>query len=162
VSVRFNIAVRGVSDAGVMGDIVSRAAGTEMSRRQQAQQAGQAPAGGPPAAAAAAGGSSSGSFSVPDAAPPGLDPSLLALLDSLRATHKFEIGAHLNLDKLIGDAPAGQADRLVASEAGAARGLLLLGDLGLEGGDMGEKPWRPPALGLGDLGFMGSRASRGC
>jgi hypothetical protein len=31
VSVRFNIAVRATSDAGAMGDIVSRAAVTEMS-----------------------------------------------------------------------------------------------------------------------------------
>jgi len=43
-------------------------------------------------------------------------------------------------------------DKLSAERAGfgrAARGVLLIGDLGLEPHDLAVMPWRPPPLGIG-------------
>ncbi|KAF6252897.1 hypothetical protein COO60DRAFT_491797 [Scenedesmus sp. NREL 46B-D3] len=68
--------------------------------------------------------------------------------------HEFELGVHLNLSQLIGVPSLQHADQLHAGRAGAgrvARGLLLVGDLGLEPEELSEMPWRAPSLGLGVL-----------
>jgi hypothetical protein len=96
--------------------------------------------------------------------------------------HKFEVGLHLNLRKMLGDLPEDAPDQLLrlqqpagpvpagaAAGAGAAgrhataqaaapaleaHGLVLIGDLGLEELDE-EGTWiRPPGLGFADLGGL--------
>lgn len=68
--------------------------------------------------------------------------------------HVFELGVHLNLSQLIGTPSLQHADELFAERSGlngAARGVLLIGDLGLDADDMAEMPWRAPHLGIGVL-----------
>jgi hypothetical protein len=68
--------------------------------------------------------------------------------------HAFELGVHLNLTQLMGLPSTRHADKLSAERAGfrrAARGVLLIGDLGLNPDDLAVLPWRPPPLGIGVL-----------
>lgn len=67
-------------------------------------------------------------------------------------SHSFELGIHLNLTQLMGLPSTRHGDKLSAERAGfgsAARGVLLIGDLGLEPDDLAAMPWRPPPLGIG-------------
>jgi hypothetical protein len=64
--------------------------------------------------------------------------------------HQLEVGLHLNLSQLLGPAALKQDDVLTAEKGGigtACKGLLLIGDLGLEEEEE-EAPWRVPPLGL--------------
>lgn len=76
-------------------------------------------------------------------------------------SHMFTVGIHLNITQLMGLPPMQHVDKLSAEQSGpgqAARGVLLVGDLGLAPSDMALMPWRPPPLGLGLL--PAPRASR--
>ena len=97
--------------------------------------------------------------------------------------HQFDLGVHLNLSRLIADPSEHHADALSAEVGGpgsAARGLLLIGDLGLalegrSGGGGGGGAWqdmheeereeedamRPPPLGFRWLPLSRTRDQRG-
>jgi hypothetical protein len=69
-------------------------------------------------------------------------------------SHAFELGIHLNLTQLMGLPSTRHVDKLSAERAGlgkAARGVLLIGDLGLQPDDLSVMPWRAPPLGIGVL-----------
>jgi hypothetical protein len=78
----------------------------------------------------------------------------LAAVQQQQQSHSFELGIHLNLTQLMGLPSTRHVDKLSAERAGfgtAARGVLLIGDLGLEPDDLSTMPWRPPPLGIGVL-----------
>jgi hypothetical protein len=68
--------------------------------------------------------------------------------------HTFEVGVHLNLTQLVGLPSMQHPDKLSAEQSGlgkAARGVLLIGDMGLNALDMERMPWRAPPVGVGIL-----------
>lgn len=80
--------------------------------------------------------------------------TLAAIQQQQQQSHSFELGIHLNLTQLMGLPSTRHVDKLSAERAGfgtAARGVLLVGDLGLEPDDLSTMPWRPPPLGIGVL-----------
>ncbi|WIA37919.1 hypothetical protein OEZ86_001296 [Tetradesmus obliquus] len=82
------------------------------------------------------------------------NPSQLQQQQQQAEAHVFELGVHLNLSQLIGVPSLQHADQLHAERGGpghAARGVLLIGDLGLNQQALAEMPWRAPSLGLGLL-----------
>jgi hypothetical protein len=69
-----------------------------------------------------------------------------------QVTHSFEVGVHLNLTQLMGLPSTRHPARLSAERSGfgkSARGVLLIGDLNLNPGELVGMHWRPPPLGLG-------------
>jgi hypothetical protein len=84
----------------------------------------------------------------------GSSDTLAAVQQRQQQSHSFELGIHLNLTQLMGLPSTRHVDKLSAERAGlgtAARGVLLIGDLGLEPDDLFAMPWRPPPLGIGVL-----------
>lgn len=79
-------------------------------------------------------------------------------------SHAIELGIHLNLTQLMGLPSTRHVDKLSAERAGlgkAARGVLLIGDLGLQPDDLSVMPWRAPPLGIGVLPAAQRKAAGG-
>ncbi|KAL6763530.1 hypothetical protein V8C86DRAFT_2491400 [Haematococcus lacustris] len=76
-------------------------------------------------------------------------PGLLA--GSREAEHKFEVGVYINTRKLFDEEALDAPDMLKGKQDTTTRGLLLLGDLGLDVDDDDGELWKAPPLGFINL-----------
>jgi hypothetical protein len=138
VAARFTLQVRAITETHYPGSPAAAAVAAATAPLGMGPQPGAAAS----SSTTSSSSSSSSNSSSNSMAPKGVRRQLQ------QVTHTMEVGVHLNLNDMLApsDMQKGSQLSLEGREGGSkcARGLLLLGDLGLEAPQEGEVPRAPP------------------